>query len=268
MQRFYLSINYVDFKICDEESDFLMNYEYRQDHIPQTTPHNRRPSLALEPTTITIHNTANPSSTAKNERAWLTNTSNNRVASFHIVIDEKEAIEVLPLNEVAWHAGDGSGMNSGNRSSIGIEICESGNYSITLNHAVDLVAKMLHERSWGINRLRRHYDWSGKNCPRLMNADGKWSGWTVFVNKVNEKLQSLNPESSGEPSKDNNSANEVDGSGSTEGEANRMSVEDANKIIKFLSAAYSATDSKEARIEFNRLANELRKASGQKPSSS
>ncbi|MCR8656181.1 peptidoglycan recognition protein family protein [Paenibacillus endoradicis] len=251
MQRFYLSINYVDFKIWDEDSDLLMSYEYRQDHIPKTTPYNRRPSLVLEPTSITIHNTGNPSSTAKNERAWLTNTSNDRVASFHIVMDEKEAIEVLPLNEVAWHAGDGSGMKSGNRTSIGIEICESGNYSVTLDHAIELVAKMLHERGWGIERLRRHYDWSGKNCPRLMNSDGKWSGWTVFVNKVNVKLQALN----------------VDSSGESEGEADQMSVEDANKIIKFLSAAYLATDNKEARNEFNRLANELRKASGQKPSS-
>jgi N-acetylmuramoyl-L-alanine amidase len=44
-----------------------------------------------------------------------------------------------------------------------------------------------------------------------------------------------------------------------------LSVEDANKIIAFLSASYMATTNKEARKEFNRLANELRKASGQKP---
>ncbi|WP_372814901.1 N-acetylmuramoyl-L-alanine amidase [Paenibacillus sp.] len=42
-----------------------------------------------------------------------------------------------------------------------------------------------------------------------------------------------------------------------------LSPEDANKIIRFLSAAYYCTESKEARREFNRLANELRKASGQ-----
>jgi len=42
-----------------------------------------------------------------------------------------------------------------------------------------------------------------------------------------------------------------------------LSAEDANKIIPFLSAAYMATTDKEARAEFNRLANELRKASGQ-----
>ncbi len=42
-----------------------------------------------------------------------------------------------------------------------------------------------------------------------------------------------------------------------------LSPEDANKIIRFLSAAYFCTDSEAARKEFNRLANELRKASGQ-----
>ncbi|MGG1516218.1 N-acetylmuramoyl-L-alanine amidase [Paenibacillus oryzisoli] len=44
-----------------------------------------------------------------------------------------------------------------------------------------------------------------------------------------------------------------------------LSVEDANVIISFLSAAYFATDDPEAREEFHRLANEVRKASGQQP---
>lgn len=48
-----------------------------------------------------------------------------------------------------------------------------------------------------------------------------------------------------------------------EGGSVLLNPEDANKIIRFLSAAYFATDSAEARAEFNRLANELRKASGQ-----
>jgi flagellum-specific peptidoglycan hydrolase FlgJ len=42
-----------------------------------------------------------------------------------------------------------------------------------------------------------------------------------------------------------------------------LSPEDANKIIGFLSAAWKSTDIEQAQKEFNRLANELRKASGQ-----
>lgn len=42
-----------------------------------------------------------------------------------------------------------------------------------------------------------------------------------------------------------------------------MSSDDANKIISFLSAAWTGTEDVEAREEFHRLANELRKVSGQ-----
>lgn len=160
---------------------------YRKDHIPKGTAYNRRPALAMTPTTITIHNTGNPSSSAANERAWLTNPSNNRTASYHIVIDDKEAIECLPLDESAWHAGDGSGAKSGNRTSIGVEICES-NYEQSLANAVKLVSQMLKERGWGVDRLRRHWDWSGKVCPRLMYDAGKWTGWIEFKNRVAAEL--------------------------------------------------------------------------------
>jgi N-acetylmuramoyl-L-alanine amidase CwlA len=162
---------------------------YIVDHIPKATPHNRRAGIVMTPTTITIHNTGNPSSTARNERNWLTNPSNDRQASFHIVIDEKEAIECLPLNEVAWHAGDGRSENGGNMASISIEICESGNYMKTLENAADLIAKLLKERGWGVDRLRRHYDWSGKICPRLMYDDGQWTGWDRFVQMIAERLK-------------------------------------------------------------------------------
>ncbi|MGO4545781.1 N-acetylmuramoyl-L-alanine amidase family protein [Paenibacillus sp. 2TAB23] len=165
---------------------------YQMDHIPKSTSFNRRPGLFMLPQSITIHNTGNPASTAKNERAWLTNLSNTRTASYHIVVDEHEAIECLPLNEHAWHAGDGSGMTSGNRTSIGIELCESGNYEKTLSNAVELVAKLLKQYGWGTERLFRHYDWSGKTCPRLMYDSGKWTGWFAFKNKISERIQMQN----------------------------------------------------------------------------
>lgn len=138
------------------------------------------------PEYITIHSTGNLFSTAQNERNWLTdNPNNDRTASYHIVVDEKEAIEVLPLNEVSWNAGDGNGQ--GNMASIAIEICESGNRQKTLDNAVKLVAKMLKERKWGVDKLRRHYDWSGKICPRIMQPNN-WAGWSEFKQDVQKKL--------------------------------------------------------------------------------
>src|SRR5690625_2169001 len=163
-----------------------MTVRYTTDHIPTDTAHNRRPGLRMYATTVTIHNTANPSSTARNERCWLVNPSHTRTASYHVVVDDKEAIEVIPLNESAWHAGDGNG--DGNRASISVEICESGDYEKTLDNAAKVVAKILRVRGWNVDRLRRHYDWSGKVCPWKMYDGGTWQGWDDFKAKVAREL--------------------------------------------------------------------------------
>lgn len=143
----------------------------------------------MEPEFITIHSTANSNSTAQNERDWLTNPSNTRTASWHIAVDDKRAIEALPLNEVAWHAGDGKN-GTGNTKSISIEICESGDRVKTIMNAVEITAKVLKAKGWGIDRLRRHYDWTGKICPRIMSSNN-WDGWNGFKVMVQRKLEEV-----------------------------------------------------------------------------
>ncbi|WP_352419761.1 N-acetylmuramoyl-L-alanine amidase [Proteiniborus sp.] len=158
-------------------------------HISMDAPNNRRPGIAMEPEYLTIHSTANPDSTAQNERDWLINPSNTRTASWHLVVDDKEVIEAIPQNEVAWHAGDGR-KGTGNKKSISIEICESNDREKTIINAVKLSAKILHERKWGIDRLKRHYDWSGKHCPRILECNN-WSGWENFKIMVSKELEEL-----------------------------------------------------------------------------
>ena len=158
--------------------------KYLINHIPKSSPYNRRPGLSMSALYVTIHSTGNLNSTARDERAWLTNPSNFRVASWHICVDEKEAIEAIPLNEVAYHAGN----HAGNYSSIGIEICESGNRTKTLENAVELTVELLQQYGWGVDKLRRHYDWSGKVCPRIMSGNN-WAGWEQFKVDVENKLK-------------------------------------------------------------------------------
>lgn len=143
-------------------------YVYTVNHIPILK--GKRPGIKTKMTSITIHNTGNPDSTALNERNWLGSIHNIRAASFHVAIDGEDAIECIPLNEVAYHSGNATG----NLSSIGIEICESGNYNANEQNAVDLIAKMLVERGWGIDKLKRHYDWNGKNCPHIIIPYWNW----------------------------------------------------------------------------------------------
>ena len=153
----------------------------KQDLITNST---KRPKTKLNPTTLTIHSTGNLNSTAQNERDWLMNKSNTSSTSWHVCVDEKEAIQAIPFNEVAYH----SGSTKGNNSSIGLEICESGNRNKTLQNAILVTAEILNKYGWDTSNLRQHNDWNGKNCPRILRDTGKWNWFKEEVEKELERV--------------------------------------------------------------------------------
>lgn len=159
-----------------------MSINIKKDHISRNAPHNRRPEYKLNPTSITMHSTANVKATAQNERDWLMNKSNRRTASFHYVVDDSEIIEAIPPDEVAWHAGDGTLSKGGNMTSLSIEISESGNRSKAIANALKLCAYLMHKHN--ITKVVRHYDWTRKICPRIFHDYGTWSGWKSFKNDL------------------------------------------------------------------------------------
>ena len=155
--------------------------------------HRLRPGGAYPKTTITIHSTANANSTALNERAWLDNPTNNRYASWHYCVDESGVVQAIPDQEEAWHCGD----TGGNRTSLSIEICESGDRVKTLLNAAKFAAEKLVEYGLTIKYLRRHADWVNKDCPRIL-IDSVYIyrnyGWNWFVGKVEEEIQNMTTE--------------------------------------------------------------------------
>lgn len=158
-------------------------------HIPYSTPRNRRPNIKMKPKAITIHSTANPKSDASGERGWLTNPTNTRTASWHYVVDsEGTIIEAIPPTEVAWHATDGRGQ--GNMSTIAIEICESGDQSKAMAHAIQLVAYLM--KKHGITDIKRHWDfYKAKTCPRIMYDRGTWETWAWFTGECHQAHKAL-----------------------------------------------------------------------------
>ncbi|MCY8979241.1 N-acetylmuramoyl-L-alanine amidase [Bacillus halotolerans] len=123
---------------------------------------------------ITIHNTANDASAA-NEISYMKNNSSS--TSFHFAVDDKQVIQGIPTNRNAWHTGDGTN-GTGNRKSIGVEICYSksggARYKAAEKLAIKFVAQLLKERGWGIDRVRKHQDWNGKYCPHRILSEGRW----------------------------------------------------------------------------------------------
>ena len=135
---------------------------------------------------IVVHNTANDAS-ARNEVAYM--IRNNDKVSFHYAIDDKEIVQGIPEDRNAWHAGDGNGP--GNRKGIGIEICYSKSGGQRFIEAEKLAAKFiaykLKEKGWGIDKVKKHQDFSGKYCPhRTLDM-----GWQRFLDMVKSELDKL-----------------------------------------------------------------------------
>lgn len=141
----------------------------------------------MEPEYITVHNTYNDAS-AMSEISYM--IGNNNQVSYHYAVDDYRVVQGVSTDRNTWNAGDGQGK--GNRKSISIEICysKSGGKRFTdaEKNAAKLIAKLLKERGWGIDRVKRHKDWSNKDCPHRTNK----LGWARFKKMVKKELDALN----------------------------------------------------------------------------
>lgn len=144
---------------------------------------------------IVIHYTANNGASAMNHFNYFKNLS-GRYASAHLFTDRVEALCIIPLNEVAYHANDGTykGIKelspNANLYSIGVEMCMEKNGTIhpdTIARTEDVVAELCRQFKLDpIKDVVRHYDITRKNCPAPWVANG--SLFTAFKNRVSVKM--------------------------------------------------------------------------------
>jgi N-acetylmuramoyl-L-alanine amidase len=151
-----------------------------------------RPGLKLYSVKkIVMHYTANPGASAYNHYLYFKNLK-DRYASAHIFVDKTEAYQIIPLNEVAYHANDGSyrGVEelkpNANFRSIGVELCieKDGTFHPeTIKRAAQIVAYLCEKYQLDpINDVVRHYDVTHKNCPAPWVKDE--GAFTAFKNSV------------------------------------------------------------------------------------
>lgn len=139
---------------------------------------------ARTPSRIVVHNTANDAP-AVNEITYMVNNDNE--VSYHYAVDDKEAVQGLPLDRNAWASGDGHGK--GNMGGIHIEICYSlsggERFEKAERNAAQLIARLLKQYGWGIDRVTKHQDYDGKYCPhRTLDM-----GWQRFLDMVKQEME-------------------------------------------------------------------------------
>ncbi|MBC8581245.1 N-acetylmuramoyl-L-alanine amidase [Lachnospiraceae bacterium NSJ-12] len=141
------------------------------------------------PKYIVIHETGNTDIGADAERHYRYFNGGDRGASSHYFVDDKQIIQVVEHKIQSWHNGKKYVSNPAvpqcnNSNSIGIEICvnQDGDYSKAVAHAVELTKKLMKEFNIPVDRVIRHYDSCGKQCPAKMLREPKI--WSDFKNAI------------------------------------------------------------------------------------
>lgn len=128
-------------------------------------------------------------STAYNNAKYFYSTY--RGASAHYFVDDSSIWQVVLDKDIAWHVGANSYRHAycRNSNSLGIEMCCFNNNGVldvsatTVDNTLELAAKICKTYGITIDRVLRHYDVTGKNCPAPMVQDN--ARWEDFKNRLN-----------------------------------------------------------------------------------
>ncbi len=153
-----------------------------------------RPGAESDPITgIVIHYTANPGSTAQNNRDYfqgLKDSHETSVSSHFVVGLDGEVIQCVPTWEIAYAS------NSRNHDTVSIECChpdESGEFNdATYKSVVQLTAWLCKKFGLTEQNVIRHYDVTGKICPKYF-VDHE-DAWELFKGDVKAALEKSHKE--------------------------------------------------------------------------
>ncbi len=122
-------------------------------------------------------------------------------ASAHYVVDDKEIVRCIPDNEVGYHVGSRTGYkdliydtikiprgHSPNDYTIGIEMCvnSDGDFAKTRQATIELTSFLLKKHNLTINNVYRHFDITGKDCPKMMLEQSIWSNFLSEIKNYDE----------------------------------------------------------------------------------
>lgn len=149
---------------------------------------------------IVIHYTANDGDTDEGNGNYF---ANNIVgASAHYFVDDYSITRSVPDDYIAWAVGGSKYKNTKggafygkctNANSISIEFCDTkknGVYDFTeatMKNAADLVKLLMEKYTVPVERVVRHYDVTGKVCPKPFVDDEK--AWKEFKERLVDNME-------------------------------------------------------------------------------
>lgn len=156
---------------------------------------------------IVVHYTGNDGDTAISNGNYFKN--NIIKTSAHYFVDDNHIVRSVDDDYVAWAVGGskyadtsktGGGKMYGvctNTNSISIELCDtlkngtSGFTNMTTANAVKLIRELMVRYKVNINHVIRHFDVTGKICPKPFVDSYKWQDFKNTIEEVID-METLN----------------------------------------------------------------------------
>ena len=148
--------------------------------------YNFSPRNGKKITHIVIHDVG-MASTAYSNAIYF--NGGNRNVSAHYFVDDEDIFQVVEDWNAAWHA------KQYNPFSIGIEMCLPTGVvtEATEQRTVTLVKMLMAKHKVPVENVVRHFDATGKTCPKSFSANN-WARWHTFKNKLrSEPVNTLEP---------------------------------------------------------------------------
>lgn len=176
-------------KYTENESDYIDSVRPDIDVELLTPNEYSRPGIATNKITgIVVHYTANPGASARNNRDYfegLKDSHETKASSNFVIGLEGEIVQCVPTWEVAYAS------NNRNIDTVSIECChpdETGKFNEKTYHSmVELCAWLCLKFDLNEEDVIRHYDITGKNCPKYFVENG--DAWIQFKHDIGEKLK-------------------------------------------------------------------------------
>lgn len=154
-------------------------------------PYSRPGTSTQKITGIVVHYTANPGATAMENRNYFENlkdTHETKASSNFVVGIEGEIVQCVPTWEVAYAS------NSRNIDTVSIECChpdETGKFTdATYRSVVNLCAWLCMKFDLGADDVIRHYDVTGKECPKyFVDHEDTWENFRQDVKETLARQQ-------------------------------------------------------------------------------
>lgn len=146
--------------------------------------YNYTKGVTINPRYIVVHDTDNTDKGANADAHYRYFGGGDRGASAHYFVDDSNIIQILEDTWRGWHCGDRHNDTVNNGNSIGVETCvnSDGDYERALNNTIDLVKYLMEKWNIPIGNVVRHYDVTGKYCPRRILDNGTWDWFKKQLN--------------------------------------------------------------------------------------